>query len=443
MFPWLRGYCRSAKYMNVVAQLRKPVDVMRVMASRSAVTDYISIILRAIEKAENDPVQLRRLVYDIARIGLGKQVLLSYQELGSAGLQQQLSDLETAIKEVEILSRLEGDLIPHDAQVPLLEAPASSAERTAVAVRDHPGDAEADDRRQHETPVVASPTSLQIYRDEGAVAEILPPLRVWETFASRSDKRRTADRFRKFELPIAVLIGIAIYAITLMRPDYFHNIAVPFFMQVHGKATQLPANAHPSQAQTTPPLDANVTTVPAPNLGFPLPSVYGVYAVSEGKLYGLESLAMNVPDPRVAISAMISSPSHVTLPDGKLKFVVYRRDLVSSAPDTISIRVVAEVMREMKFAEAGPPKMIKINGEWAIRGKSYQFGVAPVNNHPEMVMVRPEDSKFSFPSGRYVLVLKDKGYDFNVAGQIIDPAHCLERTDAVGGIVYSECPNSL
>lgn len=415
---------------------------MRVMAGQSAVPDYISIILRAIEKAQNDPVQLRRLVYDIARIGLGKQVLMKYHEIGTAGLQQQLSDLETAIREVEILARVESELIPYDAHVSLIAPPTNSIESTALVVRDHSGDAEFDDRRRHDAPVVANPTSLRIYDDDRPTPEILPPVRVSGTPSVDSGKRNTANRFRKFELPIAALIGIAIYAVTLLRSDYFRDVAVSSVQAAHNAATLVPTSAHAPQLQTTPPPSANDTTNSAPSLGFPLPSIYGVYAVSEGKLYELEPLTMRVPDPRVAISAMISGPSRVTVPNGKLEFVIYRRDLLSSAPDSVSIRVVARVMRDLKFADVGPPKTIKIDGQWAIRNKSYQFGVAPLRDHPEMIMLRPEGSEFSLPAGRYVVVFKGQGYDFNIAGQVTDPAQCLERTDAVGGMVYSECPKS-
>jgi hypothetical protein len=38
-----------------------------------------------------------------------------------------------------------------------------------------------------------------------------------------------------------------------------------------------------------------------------------------------------------------------------------------------------------------------------------------------------------------VLVLAGKGYDFTIDGQVTDLAQCLERTNVVGGIVYSEC----
>jgi hypothetical protein len=67
----------------------------------SIVSDYVSIILRTIEKTQNDPARLRTLVYDVARLSLGKHVLTTYHQIGSAGLQQHISDLETAINHVE------------------------------------------------------------------------------------------------------------------------------------------------------------------------------------------------------------------------------------------------------------------------------------------------------------------------------------------------------
>jgi hypothetical protein len=98
-------------------------------------------------------------------------------------------------------------------------------------------------------------------------------------------------------------------------------------------------------------------------------------------------------------------------------------------------------MREMKFSGAGPPKTVEIKGEWAIRSKSFQFGVAPLKNSKEMIVLRPQGPQQVLPPGRYALVLKGEGYDFSIAGPMTDPAQCLERTNALGGMVYSECPS--
>jgi hypothetical protein len=107
-----------------------------------------------------------------------------------------------------------------------------------------------------------------------------------------------------------------------------------------------------------------------------LPSVYGVYALNRGQLIELEALTVRAPDQRIFMSAPIKGAS--------------RTD-------------------------------------------------ASVTENPEMLMFRPEDPEFAFPSGRYALVLKGHAFDFTIAGPITEPAHCLERTEAANGAFYSEC----
>jgi hypothetical protein len=62
-----------------------------------------------------------------------------------------------------------------------------------------------------------------------------------------------------------------------------------------------------------------------------------------------------------------------------------------------------------------------------------------MGDNPEMIVIEPENSNFSFPAGRYAMVLQGTAYDFSVAGPVTDMAQCLERTDAVDVPVYSEC----
>ncbi|MFY9839307.1 MAG: hypothetical protein WAK55_23095, partial [Xanthobacteraceae bacterium] len=121
------------------------------------------------------------------------------------------------------------------------------------------------------------------------------------------------------------------------------------------------------------------------------------------------------------------------------QFIIFRRDLVSSAPTEVFVRVVARVAREMKFNEGGPPVTTDIDGQWAIRSKSYEFRVAPLGDNPEMIVLRPADPQLFLSPGRYALVVAGKGYDFTVDGQVTDTAQCLERTGVLGGAVYSEC----
>ena len=74
-----------------------------------------------------------------------------------------------------------------------------------------------------------------------------------------------------------------------------------------------------------------------------------------------------------------------------------------------------------------------------VRSNAYQMRAAPVPENPEMITIRPDPPDFIFPARRYALVLKGAAYDFTVDGPITDPAHCLERTDALASPIYTEC----
>jgi hypothetical protein len=56
-----------------------------------------------------------------------------------------------------------------------------------------------------------------------------------------------------------------------------------------------------------------------------------------------------------------------------------------------------------------------------------------------MVLLQPADQNLSLTPGRYVLVLAGRGYDFTIAGKVTDTDQCLERSDVLGGAVYSQC----
>jgi hypothetical protein len=128
-------------------------------------------------------------------------------------------------------------------------------------------------------------------------------------------------------------------------------------------------------------------------------------------------------------SGSIAAPSSTSLPDGKLQFVIYRRNLTKDAPDKVEVRIVAEMMHKLTFSD----------GPWAVRGNSYQMKVAPVEAYPEMILISPKSDDFSFPAGRYVLMLSNMAYDFTVSGRVTDAAHCLELTAMQDTQLYTEC----
>lgn len=283
--------------------------------------------------------------------------------------------------------------------------------------------------------VVIRPAATEIYRE--VKPEFLEPIKVWEPVFGQGLRRAKADFPWRMQLVCAGLIGVAIYGVALL----WNNFGPPrssMAEQVQAAAASAPIASSVQSGLKVSSAQSNLAAL-TQSLGFTPPRVYGVYAVNNGKLYELDALSMKVPDPRVAISAMISDPSKVTVPDGKLEFVIFRRDLVSAAPTEVFVRVVARLDQEMKFSGNAPPTISKIDGQWAIRSKSYEFRVAPLGDNPEMVLLQPADQQLSLTPGRYVLVLAGRGYDFSIAGKLTDTDQCLERTDVLGGAVYSQC----
>ena len=419
------------------------------MAGRpSVVSGYISVILRAIDKAQDDPAQLRELIYDAARLSLGKHLLENYEQVGSTGMQRHLRDLEVAINRVEGFTQnrlqdfskgMADDLLKGSAKANGSARTSFEQSSRALVVQDFFGESIFEDNEpkqgalaEQESSAVVVPASTEIYRE--VKAEVLEPLRIWEPVFGTGPRRPKPDFWWGIQLLCAGLIGVAIYAVMMVR----YNLMPANFSTREQAIATAAADAALAQGGVKPSLAQSQASAIA-EYGFPLPRSYGVYAVDDGKLYELDALALKVPDARVAISALISDPSHVTVPDGKLQFVLFRRDLVSAAPTEVFVRVVARLDQEMKFGGNAPPTTTKIEGQWAIRSKAYEFRVAPLGNNQEMVILSPADQQLSLSPGRYALVLAGRGYDFTVAGKISDTAQCLERTDVLGGAVYSEC----
>jgi len=74
---------------------------------------------------------------------------------------------------------------------------------------------------------------------------------------------------------------------------------------------------------------------------------------SDGALSELSLLPERVPDKRIAMSTPVSQASLTSIPDGKAKFILYRRDLAGNAPERVDVRVVARVVRALVFDAKG------------------------------------------------------------------------------------------
>jgi hypothetical protein len=224
---------------------------------------------------------------------------------------------------------------------------------------------------------------------------------------ARFGKRARANLWWKVQLSLAVLLGLIVFAATAGRS----TLGLFGYDRSEVSANNDLPKTQDSQVNTALNKRSGPVARASPP-SIPLPTEYGAFALREGRLIELPQLTMRVPDPRVAISPVISTPSQIHFPAGKLEFIIFRRDLANSAPDRVSLRVIAQVMRVM---------------------------VAPVPDSPEMILIRPDPPELVLPSGRYALVLKGTAYDFSLDGSNTDNAHCLERTDALTAPVYSEC----
>jgi hypothetical protein len=352
----------------------------------SAEVEFALVLSRMIDSVNNDPEHLRATVYELARHKLQEQ----FGSDKSVDMRQLTKSLEIAINGVESFVKKEGE------SVPALPKPGSVQQRRIAAAS-----------RDSSLPSAASVI------DVGA-------------------EQKKTFRFGMVGRFAAVLAVILVVAFALKQ-----RIVIDAFQRQIGRiavTTSTPTSA--AQESQTPQARIEPAAVqPSPLT----PTAYGIYAISGDKLYELEQLPGRVPDIRVAVSPAILTPSKTTLPDGHLKFIVYRRDSATNAADRAEVRVVAKVGQETTFNSAGKAVLAKVENTWVIRNISIPFRTAPKKDSPDMYEVQSEDADTALTPGRYALVIKSQAYDFSVAGEPTDRRQCLERLAATNGQFYSEC----
>jgi hypothetical protein len=373
------------------------------LAAKSSEVDFAIVLSRVIASIESDPAQLRSAVYELARIKLQTELSINVSDKRDLALA-----LESAIERVEIVSS------KHD-HVRVLQ----SLDRLANRSEGHACEVTIEGRES--TPRVKH----------------LPNFSSWDVEGSR---KLEASWHGMRAAPLVRAAAVAIVGIVLCTVlDRYLGVfgrqsPQPFASVVH--KVERP-EAKPVIQASADGFQTRITT-PSQSLGFPLPSVYGIYAVSGGRLHELEPLVGRVPDQRVFMSTPVKTPSRTVLPDGQAVFIIYRRDAANGAPERVSVRVIAKVLRAMTF-NAGHASKTNVQDTWTIRNISYDFRVAPLGEGSEMLVITPESEDFIFPAGRYGLVIKGQAYDFTIAGPITEPAQCLEGIKAENGTFYSEC----
>jgi len=395
--------------------------------------DHYDALARMVAEVSQDHAQLRKFIYEFARVKLRKDLYPRFVEGAWSEIEDQVRGLEAAIDRIEVGFAQSAPHLQNFLPPPPDQSQEHIAQNLAVP------------SIGLQTTTRFGETAISIGSLAGARQYGRPPPGITfganDRFANAYLGNHLRSRFWwNVQLILAAAIGVAIYA-TIDADSVLSRLRLHTWI----KPAQVSAVDEVEKAQHVSLAKNELGTTPAAPLqrrdsDVPIPTDYGVYAVSDGSLVELEQLPIRVPDGRVGISAPISTTSKTQLASNQFRFVVFRRDLANSAPDRIMIRVIARVMRALTFDRRGAAKMTDVDQTWVIRDKSYEMKVAPLADNPEMIVVRPEPTDYVFPAGRYALVLNGIGYDFTVVGSPTDLAHCLERTDVTGAPVYSECP---
>jgi hypothetical protein len=359
---------------------------------------YALTLQRMINKVNDDPAQMRMAIYGLARARMDADTA----RLESSERERLLNSLEIAIQGVENFSQRRDDVERLAPPTPDLGSAPQSYASTAVTRLEPVDTRPRDFRVQNET----YPT---------------PGIQIVEV--------RGGSR-----VPLILSAVALLFTGAALGLGYYHE-------RLTRLSSQVELSWKPGEVRNVAPPTASEAPAPAvpKDPGLPKPSNYGVYALNGDTLSELSLVLERAPDKRIAMSTPISEPSRTKVADGKVRFILFRRDLVGNAPERVDVRVVARVVRALKFDSKGKPNFTPVPDSWNIRNVSYEMRVRPVPDNPEMLLVQSEKPDFELSPGRYVLVLKEQPYDFTVAGEITDAAQCLERTDAMNGSFYSEC----
>jgi hypothetical protein len=390
---------------------RHPDQISVRSAEQSHDEELYSILFEMIATVSRDRGQLRMLVYEFARRRLRTSLYGHFEDGNWPEIQKHLNALNAVIDKVE------ADCVHNTSLTFVPEPPITYRDLTNGPIGELSIPKAAVTLAGSQTPLLAQAVGSE---DDLFVA------------VARIGKQARTKLWWKFKLGVAVLGLVAFLAIGGRFTFGWLGLTRP-------EATTSASPAKAVNAERNLVSDAKREATKGVRSSVPLPTEYGAFAITAGRLIELPQMAMKAPDPRVAISPSISTPSQAHFPTGKLEFVIFRRDLANSAPDRVLLRVVARVARVLTFDTHGKPTTSKVEDSWVIRSNSYQMRVAPVPENPEMILVRPDPTDLVLPAGRYALVLKGTAYDFTLDGPTTDSAHCLERTDALNSPVYSEC----
>jgi len=353
---------------------------------------FALVISRMLDTVKDDAEARRQMVYDLARYKLQEQ--FTYAD--AKNIDQMKRALEVAIEEVEKFSR---DQAPLE-RLPSQQLTSSKATETGGLLVS--GDA----------TVLRSRIEISRSKLPAISGPLLPVI------------KRTA----------AILLAVGAVILIVSQRD---NIAA-LRRQISSQAQEIAQVSPKPETTITVAKPEMITPAPPPPTRV-LPTDYGIYALIDDKsLAELNATGVMAPDMRIAISPEFKKPDRPHLPNGRVKFIVFRRDAANVIPERVEVRVVAKIAREFSTDAAG--KNLG-GGEdvGVIRNFSYPFRVSPIPGKPEMYELHTGDSGLELAPGHYVLSLGSQAYYFQVDGEITDPRQCLERVVAGNGTFYAPC----
>lgn len=382
------------------------------MATSHPEVEFALVLARTIDSVASDPQQLRSAVYELAR-----QKLQQLAHDDPSEKDRLMQALEVAIEGVEA----------HTKSNPVEKFPVPSTTRYLQAARPEASTAPAmiDGPTPHQA-TARSAFGSNFDRDD--------------LFNTRANEPRPRSKWSS-SLPLRYLAMLAFFAaVAALVVLQQRGVGIGSLRTSIAHFWSAPRLESPKVAEVARNPQPVAIPDPEPKKPSLLPTAYGVYAASGGKLHELQMLQGRAPDPRIAISAAITKPSETLLPDGHLRFIVFRREGASGASDPIEVRVIARVLQATTFDAAGKPVVSPTSEEtWVIRNISIPYRAAPLKEDPQMYEVQPRDPEATLSPGRYALVLKSQAYDFTVEGRAIDKRQCLQRLTAANGVFYSEC----
>jgi hypothetical protein len=389
------------------------------LPAKSPEVDFALVLSRVIGSIKEDPVQLRNAIYELARIKLQREAWQTNPPINILEMKRLMLALESAIERVETIYSKHDELKALQSLDRLIESLEGGVGETRIQAR--------------ESLLIINQTPAYTLTADHPPNLLTTATRTRPNFVRSWRWSGLAPLLRGamvaiFSVALCIMLGrqLGLFARQPPQPT------APMVQKDESPESTSVVRAPGS------PLQTPATMVQPQSPALPLPNVYGIYALSGGQLHEMEALVGRVPDHRILMSTPISAPSRTVLPDGRIVFIVYSRDVARSAPERVTVRVIAKVTRAMTF-NRGQANRANVQDTWTIRNVSYDLRVAPLSENFEMLMIRPENADFVFPAGRYGLVYKDQAYDFTVAGPVTEAAQCLERIKAANGAFYSEC----